>query len=55
MSSNGPLGRYKDGVSRDADDISGFFNTRLGRNIGLGLLGLIVVGTVVSTVVGWVL
>lgn len=53
MSSNGPLGRYQDRVSKDADDIAGFFTTRLGQGVGLTLLGVVLVGTVITVITGW--
>lgn len=54
MSADGPFGRYRDRVSRDADDIAGFFSTRAGVITAGSILAAIVLGLIYSTVSGWI-
>lgn len=53
MSNDGPVGRYRDRVSRDADDIAGFFSTRTGQITGGAILIAVAIGLVYSVVSGW--
>lgn len=53
MSSNGPFGRYRDRVNRDADDITGFFSTRAGMATSAGRPLAIVAGAVWAVASGW--
>ncbi|MBN9214695.1 MAG: hypothetical protein J0J04_07765 [Microbacterium sp.] len=53
MSTDGPLGRYRDRVSRDADDIAGFFSTRAGTITAVSVMGLVAIGSIVALVSGW--
>lgn len=51
--SNDSLGRYRDRVSRDADDIAGFFSTRTGTITAVVLISLVAIGSLVAVVTGW--
>ncbi|EPD84092.1 MULTISPECIES: hypothetical protein [Microbacterium] len=54
MNSDGPLGRYRDRVSRDADDIAGFFSTRAGAITAGSILAAAAIGLIYSLVSGWI-
>lgn len=53
MNPDGPLGRYRDRVSRDADDIAGFFSTRAGTITAGSFIVAVLLGIVYSTISGW--
>lgn len=53
MSNEGPLGRYRDRVNRDADDIAGFFSTRVGTITAVSVMALVAVGALVALITGW--
>jgi hypothetical protein len=42
----------RDNVDRDAEDIAGFFGTRVGKIVALVLVGLFVVGMIGSALTG---
>lgn len=52
MSSNGNFGRYRDNVSRDADDIAGFFSTRAGTITAISLATAVLLGIVGGAIAG---
>lgn len=54
MSNNGAFGRYRDNVSRDADDIAGFFSTRAGVIVAGAMVAAVIIGGIVGLVTGWI-
>lgn len=52
MSSNGNFGRYRDRVSRDADDIAGFFSTRAGVITAISLAAAVLLGVIGGVIAG---